>query len=176
MHSIVLFDLIPHSRQTIHTSMVSVSPMELLVPGNTFGLLQVDLEIKLFEIATTVHVMAMSILHHLSVKTIFVRRPMMLCHLGQLLGLRSMIPYGMVKTAQQLSPVSVPSTTHPGSASSFPSPQLMTSRCVSVEAVTLVMKTHLSSLWNSTFTNVTLWEQPCRQFLINYYYRQDVRV
>ena len=49
---------------------------------------------------------------------------MMLGHLGQLLGLRSMIPYGMVKTAEQLSPVSVPSTTLPGSASSFPSPQL----------------------------------------------------
>ena len=153
MHSIVLFGLIPHSQQTIPTSMVSVLLTELLVPGNTFGLLQVDLEIKLFEIATTVHVMATSILHHLSVKTIFVRQPMMPCHLGELLGLRSMIPYGMVKTVQQLSPVSVPSTTRPGSASSFPSPQLTTSRYVSVEVVTLVTRTHLSSLWNSTFTN-----------------------
>ena len=35
--------------------MVSVSPMELLVPGNTFGHLQVDLEIHITQIVMTVH-------------------------------------------------------------------------------------------------------------------------
>ena len=122
----------------------------------------VDWEIRLFQIATTVHVMAMSTLHHLSVKITFVRRPMMLGHLGEQLALRSMIPYGMARAVQQLSPASVPSTTPPGSASSFPSPQLMILKHVFVELSQLAMKTHLLSLWNSTFANgfrVTLWEQ-----------------
>ena len=162
MHSIILFDLTPHSQQTIPTLMVSVSPMELLVPGSIFGPLQVDWEIQLSQIATTVLVMAMSTLRHLSVKTTFVRQPMMPGHLGEQLALRSMIPYGTARTVQQLSPASVPSTTLPGSASSFPTPQLMILKHVFVELSQLAMKTHLLSLWNSTFANgvrVTLWEQ-----------------
>ena len=127
--------------------MVSASLMEILVPGSTSGPLVVQLGL------VAVLVLLMLPLHHLLVKTTSARRPMITVNLNGLECSLPMTPSGMAKTVGHLIPVNAPSTIPPGSVSSCPRPQLMTSRFVFAVKKTVLMRILQWNVSNSTFAN-----------------------